>query len=249
VVSRLERALPAVAILSALALAADLVLIGLWGEPDPDVPSPNRAAVEETLNELQAMRPASLDAAAFRQAVEALLERRGVETVWLLSPAGRVVLSAGSTAASTPPDATVEALATDDARLLLDALPPDAISAEQRTWLLTAAAIRREGGHNDIYRHLVRPIRAPDGSVVALVGIAYDFGGTVPGPRWILAVVAALTCLMVYWVSLPLWVLLDARRRGEPAVAWATFVLVGNLVALVAYILVHAPRPDSTSSV
>jgi hypothetical protein len=208
----------------------------------------NRPAVEAILDKLQEIGPTSLDDVALRRAVEHLLEGPHVATVWLLTPDGRIVFSSGSTAASTPRNSTVEELATDDARLLLDVLPSEALSDEHRTWLLAASAIRREGTHNDIYRHLVRPVRAPDGSIIALVGVAYDFRERATGPGWIIAMSVALACLIVYWVSLPLWVLLDARQRGERALAWATFVLIGNLVALVAYILAHAPPPDVTPS-
>jgi hypothetical protein len=36
---------------------------------------------------------------------------------------------------------------------------------------------------------------------------------------------------------------LDARARGERAWVWAVFVLLGNLVALITYILARRPRP------
>jgi hypothetical protein len=42
-----------------------------------------------------------------------------------------------------------------------------------------------------------------------------------------------------YWFSLPAWVAMDAQRRQEKAVAWGLFVLLGNVVALVLYLLVH----------
>jgi hypothetical protein len=53
---------------------------------------------------------------------------------------------------------------------------------------------------------------------------------------------AGLLALAVYWLCLPLWVWLDARERGERAWAWAVFVLLGNPVALPAYILARVPR-------
>lgn len=45
--------------------------------------------------------------------------------------------------------------------------------------------------------------------------------------------------LAIYWFSLPLWVVTDARRRQEKAVAWGLFTLLGNVVALVLYLLVR----------
>ena len=49
--------------------------------------------------------------------------------------------------------------------------------------------------------------------------------------------------LMVYWLVLPWWVFLDAKARGERAWVWAMFVLLGNLVALFAYLLARHPLP------
>ena len=43
----------------------------------------------------------------------------------------------------------------------------------------------------------------------------------------------------LYWFALPLWVVIDARRRQEKAVVWGLFTLLGNVVALVLYLLVR----------
>jgi hypothetical protein len=240
--NRLKHMLPALAIVSGLAVAADVVLLERSKASDSIRTSPNRHAAKAILTELQGIHPSSIDDRAFRQAWAHLLDQPLVATVWLITPNGRIVASEGSTAASTPPGSGVEELATNDTRRLLDVLPSQALSEEQRTWLLAASAIRREGVHNDIYDHLLRPISAPNGSVVALVAVAYECREKGPGFAWILGVTGAFSLSLVYWVSLPLWVFLDARARGEQAVAWATFVLMGNLVALVAYILLHTSK-------
>ena len=234
---RLKRALPVLAILSGLTLAADVVLLERWKASSSTETSVNRDAAEANLTELQGTRPASIDDRSFRLAVEQLLEEPYVATVWLLAPDGRFVFSEGSTAASTPAGSTAQDLATRDTRLLLGVLPARALSNEQRTWLQVASAIRREGGHNDIYGHLLRPIPASNGSVVALVAVAYELRERGPGLAWLIGVAGALVCSIVYWASLPLWVYLDARMRNERAPVWATFVLVGNVVALTAYLL------------
>jgi hypothetical protein len=51
----------------------------------------------------------------------------------------------------------------------------------------------------------------------------------------------------IYWLALPLWVFLDARDRRERALAWGIFVLIGNLVALLAYLLATS-RPAAAKS-
>jgi hypothetical protein len=43
--------------------------------------------------------------------------------------------------------------------------------------------------------------------------------------------------LLVYWLSLPGWVALDAHRRQERALRWGLFALVGNLIGLLVYLL------------
>ena len=51
----------------------------------------------------------------------------------------------------------------------------------------------------------------------------------------------------IYWLALPLWVFLDARDRRDRALAWGIFVLIGNLVALLAYLLATS-RPSAGHS-
>jgi hypothetical protein len=193
------------------------------------------------MEQLGATAPASLDDPAFREAVAALKGVPGVATVWLFSANGRLVYAKGAMARSTPPG-TAEELATKDAKRVIDALPEGALRPEQRTWLLAASAIRREGEHNDVLGHLVWPIAGKDGSTVAVVGVAYDSMPALSvGLGWKLAVIGGLVGLALYWLSLPVWVFLDARQRGEKAVAWAVFTLVGNLGALIGYLLARVP--------
>jgi hypothetical protein len=175
-----------------------------------------------------------------------------VATIWLIAPDRRFVYVGGATAQSTPEGSTAEELAGHETCRMLSTLPADALSAEQRTWLLSAAAIRCEGDHNDIFRHLLRPVRDPDGRLVGLIGVAYEASTGTVGAVYIFAAIVALAGLCLYWLSLPLWVFLDARQRGDHACAWAAFVLIGNLVALIAYVLAQWPhvsnRPEPASA-
>jgi len=43
--------------------------------------------------------------------------------------------------------------------------------------------------------------------------------------------------LAIYWISVPAWTFLDARDRGETAWIWGAFTVIGNVIALVAYLL------------
>ena len=130
------------------------------------------------------------------------------------------------------------ALATVTVRVV-EALQ-ETLTADQETALLAASAIMREGEHNDVFRHMLRPVTGPDGSIVGYLGVNYPanpaLGGSV-SPAYLAGLLVLLTGLAAYWLSLPFWVLLDAGPRGERAWVWAAFVLVGNLVALMAYLL------------
>ncbi len=241
----IKRILPWVALIGgviALACAVALTQIRNAALTDTGV---TRPAVVATLDRLQALQPGRLEDPAFQQAVKAALDEPYVATVWLFAPDGQIVWAGGSTAQSAPAPGTAAERATAETRRILATLPEETLSAEQRTLLLAASAIQAEGEHNDVYRHLVRPIAAPDGTMVALVGIAYDvsdWAGT-PSAGWVALLAGGLGGFGLYWLALPLWVWLDARQRGERAWVWAVFVLIGNLVALLAYLLVRPPRP------
>lgn len=243
--SQLKRALPIVAVVSALVAVLILVLGSSQRQATLVDTGETRAAVEAALAPLLALRPASADDPTFRQAVEAAGRTEYVATIWVFAPDGRIVYAAGSTAASTA-SGTAEEHATAETRRVLASMPAGALNADQLLALLAASAIQAEGEHNDVYRHLVREVRGADGALVALVGVAYDVSpmvGAAPTAVWIASMLGLLLALGVYWLSLPLWVWLDARERGERAPVWAAFVFVGNLVALLAYLLARAPAP------
>lgn len=205
-------------------------------EQDPAI----RASVERSLMGLRDLDPASAEDPTLARVAEELLGDPHVSTVWLFTPAGRLVLASGAMAASTPLGSGVEELATTDAVELISVLPDGVLPPEAETSLLAASAIRREGSHNDLYSHLLRPVENRDGSTRALIGVAYLASGWQSGIGWKVAVLIAALSLAVYWLSLPLWVLLDGSERGEQVIPWTAFVLIGNLVALVAYLLTRA---------
>ena len=243
--NQLRRILPTVAVFAGLAALVLLVFLSRHMQSELMTNDSARQSVEETLAQLQAMRPASSQDLAFREAVKQALDAPYVATVWLVGPDGRDLYSAGSTATSTASQDRVQELATNEMLRTIEALDEMDTSDEQRLLLLTVSAIRREGEHNDIYRHLVRRVQTQDNSTVALIGIAYDFAGWVPGLGWKLAVLGLALSLALYWLSLPLWVFLDARDRRDRACAWAMFVLIGNVVALIGYLLaVKHTAPD-----
>jgi hypothetical protein len=140
--------------------------------------------------------------------------------------------------------------ATESLRMLA-ALPSNTISAEQRTALLAASVMQAEGEHDDVYRHLLREVRGPGGDLVAFIGVTYDVNlaiGAPPSAAWVLLLAGWLLGMGAYWLSLPAGVWLDVRARGERAWVWGVFVLLGNLVALITYILARRPHLQAASA-
>ena len=201
----------------------------------------NRPAVEAVLVQLQAIRPVSLDDPDFMSAVKAAQREPHVASLWLFTPDGRCAYSTSPIAAR----GNVEDWASVDVRGSLDVLSDDTLSDVQHTMLLVGSAIRSEWTHNDIYRHMVGAVRKHDGSTVALIAVAYEIsGGAHSKPAFFIGAPAALIGLAVYWLSLPLWVFLDARARGRQVWTWTTFIFIGNLVALLAYLLTAKSKKD-----
>ena len=244
--NRLKNALPWMALVGGLLASTCLVLLSSLRNSLLVDSGETRLTVAATLEQLQVLRPTDLDDEAFRNAVEQAAQAPHVATLWLLTPDGQVVYSIGSTAASFS-QGTVEDRASNEINRVLAGLPDDALDIEQQTLLLAASAIQAEGEHNDIYRHMIREVKAPDGTMVALVGAAYNVSADVVGTEWTALVLGGLLGIGTYWLALPLWVLIDARERGERAWAWAIFVLLGNLVALIAYFLARIPQPKLTT--
>ena len=172
--NRLKKALPSLALAGVFVLLISMAVLSFLRRPLVTDTGETRPFVEATLTELQAMHPTSLDAPAFRRTVERAAQAPHVVTVWLIAPDGRFVYAAGSTAASTPPGTLAEELASRETLRMLSTLPDDALSAEQRAMLLSVSAIRREGDHNDVFRHMLKPVHDSDGQLIALVGVAYE---------------------------------------------------------------------------
>lgn len=45
------------------------------------------------------------------------------------------------------------------------------------------------------------------------------------------------TCLFAFWLLLPIWVYLDAKKRGYKAVAWGILVLFASVIGWVVYLI------------
>lgn len=108
--------------------------------------------------------------------------------------------------------------------------------------------MQRDNKHEDTYQQMIGPVFTLTHEQIGWVGITNN-ANVAANPStnfWTATVLVGLAGLLVYWLSLPVWVWLDARQRGERALVWAAFVLIGNLVALIAYILTHAAKPQTS---
>ena len=160
--------------------------------------------------------------------------------VFAIRPDGQIAFSTARFATT----GSVNDLAQDETRRVLSEMPEGFLSAPQRTALLAASAIQSEGEHNDIFRQMLRIVRSRSDVDVGFIGVSYAASpdsGTFPGIPFAIALLLIPVGLLVYWLALPWWVFLDAKRQGEKAWIWTMFVLLGNLVALLAYLLTRRP--------
>ena len=191
--------------------------------------------MKATIARLTDLQPEQIYEDGFLDMYKHLFEHPYVASAWLFDLDGSLVDSSQTIAG----EKSAEDLSTVQMRGALDSLHVDLLSAQQRTALLVASAIQREGAHNDVFGYIVREVRNKEELVVGFIGVAYDVSQEVgsPGVEWITAVLLTVVSLTIYWGALPIWVFMDAKVRGERAVAWAVFVLIGNFVALLGYIL------------
>jgi hypothetical protein len=239
--NKIKRILPSLALISALITVVGLVLVSNLRQTALADSGETRAVVEKNIEQIQGDHPGSISDPVFLNDIKDFQKSMYVVYVWLVAPDGQITYVTSPATSSQ----TVQQAATDETRRILDSLPEGQLSAEQEILLLTASTIQAEGEHNDVFGHMVRSIQAPDGSLVGLVGVAYDIstGMATPDILYMVSLLVSMLALGVYWLSLPVWVFIDARQKGEKAWVWAMFVLIGNLVALIAYILVRFPQP------
>jgi hypothetical protein len=172
-----------------------------------------------------------------REAAERLARVPGVARLWLVDASGRVAASHGGPGTT---GATVEALAPAETRATIDSLRPP-LSPPERVALLAAAAIRRDGDHNDVFKPLTLRVRNADGEASAVVVLCYDISAKAgSATRALLPIVAGMA---LYWLGLAAWVFFDARVRQENPWLWGLLVLLTNLAGALAYLI--ATRRDA----
>lgn len=201
-----------------------------------------RRAVETTLAELLPAQVASAADPALLAAAQAAADRPYVAWVWVAGLDG--VLTYHNGGPGQVGSSLAEIASRGDGPNLVAALPDNQFSPAQKLQVLAVAALRTEGEHNDVFRPLLRVIPGQDGQPGALVVVAYDASASLSAadPFAIVSILLLLAALGTYWMGLPVWVLLDARARGEPAALWGLFILFSNLAGLLAYLIIAARK-------
>ena len=246
---KLLKLLPWTALIGGVFAIASLILMTILHSGLIEENLENRSEAIKALKKIQTLQPEKINDFALKSQIEDTLNSQYIATVWLISSEGKILFSKGSTAHSLN-TGLVREYASVEIQEILNSIPPDKLRDNQRVLLLAASAIQRERTHNDIYNHLIREVHSPDDTLVGYIGVAYelrsDHGNVSPG--WIISVLVVLFCFPIYWLSIPLWVYLDARNRGERAILWGIFVIFGNIVALLAYLIARLPIKDPSFS-
>jgi hypothetical protein len=202
-----------------------------------------RASIQSSLDRLLPKAVESALDPGLISAAGRLTKEPYVASLWVVDRSGEIVFHAGGPGRQGD---KVQDLAREDMAPALEALGPEALTESQKIRLLAVGAIRREGDHNDVFRHLVQALPDSAGNTAALVVLAYDVNPSVgqPSAGYIAGLLTGLAGFLVYWLGLPVWVYLDARARSEAAALWGLFVLFTNLVGLLAYLIViHRAAP------
>lgn len=217
--------------------------------PDPALVEAGAGAALERAARLIARLDSDVETQ--RALAEAFAQNDTLKRLWVMDERGYIAYYAKE----QPAARTVEVLASKEVHALLETLPAGLLRPDQRLAILTASAIKRRGedflrdgfvvdgiapswGRGEIHGRLL-PIKGgliavaaqtPSSGVLSHLGedlahLQRNYNRTIN------------IALLLYWLSLPLWVALDALRHRERAIVWGLFTLIGNIVALLIYLL------------
>ncbi len=205
-----------------------------------------RLSVTSSMNQILPQTAKSAEDQSLINAANELEDEPYISSVWVVDRNGKIVLHVKGPGKQGE---NVKDINRGEMTRVLEAIEEGTFSDLQKLQLFTVGAIRSEGEHNDVFRHLVHQINNQDGNVVALIALAYDVNPYVSEPG-ITAIILTLVIplgIIAYWLGLSLWVFFDSRARGESAPLWGFFVLITNLVGLIAYLISTRKRKEQTS--
>jgi hypothetical protein len=232
-------------ILPWMALSSGILVILLFGlaailKPSKNIESTvNRKIALEKLKQIRIESTENINSKAFFDYFDKTLSGSVINTKWLVSEKGELIYAKGIMAQSTPLNSNMYSLKDYQSRGLIDAVECNIDSIQKRI-LFVAASIRSEGEHNDIYGHLVIPFKTSSNVLVGFAGVAYSLDDSKPPIQNYYAIIIALIiCFLMYWLLLPLWVYFDCREKNNKYILWTIFVLLGNVPALIAYLILN----------
>ena len=123
----------------------------------------------EKLEQIRMDRTENLNSKAFIGYIEKILDCSVIKTKWLISPKGEIIYAKGAMARRTPLNSSIYTLADAQNRGLVDTVE-DHLDVEQKSLLFVAATIRSEGEHNDMYGHLVMPLKTSSYVLAGFIG-------------------------------------------------------------------------------
>ena len=230
------RILPWISLISG-ALAIILMALATFLMPSVKTENPeNKKIVIDRLKQIQ-VDSTGINSKAYFDYFESMLSVSVINTKWLIAKNGEIIYANGMMSQSTPLQANAFDFEDAQSRGLISAVE-GSIDSLQKSILLIAARIRLEGEHNDVYGHIVMPLKTSSDNVVGFAAVAYNLNNTYESSQnYKLIIIALGICFLLYWLLLPLWVYFDSRDRNNKYVLWALFVLIGNLPAYIAYLI------------
>ena len=196
----------------------------------------NRKIAYNKLKEIRIESKESFNSQSFISYLNNTLNVSVIITKWLISENGVIIYSSGMMAPGTPVNTSIYGLIDHQGLGLINAVEEN-IDSLQKKQLYIAAAIRSEGEHNDILGHIVMPLKTSSGDLAGFVGVAYNLDDTAQPSLFYIIDIALIISFLVYWLSFPLWVYFDCRKRDNQYILWTIFTLIGNLPAYIAYLI------------
>lgn len=230
------KVLPWMALISGILVILLLVLGTILKPSKNSVSTVNRKIALDKLKQIR-VESADINSKAFFDYLDKTLSCSVIDTKWLVSENGEIIYANGMMAQSAPLHSNVYSFVDVQSQGLINAIECN-IDSLQKQIILIAARIRSEGEHNDILGHLVTPLKTSSNVLVGFVGVAYYLDDSKPPfQNYKLVIIALIICFLLYWLLLPLWVYFDCRARNNKYILWSIFVLLGNIPALIAYLI------------
>jgi hypothetical protein len=228
--------LPWIALVSGFLLVL-LVIAAIVFKPQSNFENTeNKKIAFDKIKQISLESKGTFNSKAFFDYVDSTILGDPINTIWIITEKGVIVYAKGIMAASTPVNTIVQNSINYQNRGLINAVD-GSLDTIQKQVISIAAAIRNEGEHNDVFGHLVIPLKSNRNELAGYIGVAYSLNNSKPELEVYIIEIAIFICFFLYWLSMPVWVYFDSRNRNDRHILWTMFVLIGNLPAYIAYLI------------